>query len=156
MKKVILLTTVLFVVTACQETSDSVQRRQQEQMSMQAVQTIGMPAIINFQEKRTLKQILEMRDTSISTVTYTQDMNGKLHKVCDSIGYGIPYSTQFTNPMREGMGHVVLPQADPNGLFSPASADATWVTCLNPETKQTGVIMVEPHIIVSPWPLEVK
>lgn len=125
---------------------------------MQAVQTVGMPAIVNFQEKRFLKQILELRDTKLSTITYTQDLNAKIHKLCDSVGYGIPYSTQYTNPQRvvyssykEGI--ATLPQADPNGLFSPPSAEGTWVLCLNPESKDVAPVYVEPRVIVSTFPL---
>ena len=47
----------------------------------------------------------------------------------------------------------IVPQADPNGLFSPASADGTWVMCLNPETNQAAPLYVEPRIIVSPFEL---
>ena len=118
-----------------------------------------MPAIVNFQEKRMAKMILELRDTAITTVTYTQDMSGNLHKLCDSVGYGLPYATQYTNPQKIGytgnqVGVATLPQADPNGLFSPASADGTWVLCMNPADKKVMPLYVEPHIIVSPFPLK--
>jgi hypothetical protein len=143
--------------------SDQIQRQQQEQINMQSVQQIGMPAIVNFQEKRLLKMILEKRDQEIKTITYTQDMNGKLHKLCDSIGYGIPYATQYTNPQRvarsnetPGQGNVTLPQADPNGLFSPSNAEGTWILCLNTETNKTSPVYVEPRVIVSPFPLVVQ
>jgi hypothetical protein len=124
---------------------------------MQAVQSVGLPAITNFQEKRVLKQIMELRDTKISTITYLIDWNAKLHKLCDSIGYGIPYATQYTNPSmfmyRLSGNAAVLPQADPNGLYSPAAADGTWVLCLNPETKEVTPMYVEPHVIVSTFAL---
>jgi hypothetical protein len=138
-------------------TSDQMANRQQEQLSLQAVQSVGMPAIVNFQEKRFLKQILELRDTKLSTITYTQDFNAKLHKLCDSVGYGIPYSTQYTNPQRTVSlyDHAIatIPQADPNGLFSPAAAEGTWVLCLNPESKDVAPVYVEPRVIVSTFPL---
>lgn len=134
--------------------SNSVQTQQQERILIQATNAVGMPAIVNFQERRMLKQVLELRDTAISTVTYIVDLNGNLHKVCDSIGYGIPYSTQFTNPQYIASNNHTLPQADPNGLFSPASADGTWINCLNPETKKMGVLYIEPRVIVSPFALK--
>ena len=138
------------------------QQVQQEKMLAQARNSIGMPAITNFQEMRMLKQVLELRDQAVSTVTYIVDLGGKLHKVCDSIGYGIPYATQFTSPMRPAKssevwqnGNVALPQADPNGLFSPASSEGTWVNCLNPDTKKLAVVYIEPRVIVSPFTLNV-
>lgn len=151
------------LLAACgpqQSSSDQVQRQQQEMLSQQGNAAAGMPAIVNFREKKLYKMILEMRDKELPTVTYTQDMNGKMHKLCDSIGYGIPYATQFTNPMRVARssetperGNVVLPQADPNGLFSPANAEGTWVLCANPSTHSASPVYVEPRIIVSPFPL---
>ena len=74
-------------------------------------------------------------------------MNGVIgEKVCDSIGYGISSATQFTNPQKIAAsaqgGYAVLPQADPNGLFSPASAEGTWVLC-----KVPGSDKIEPQYI---------
>jgi hypothetical protein len=141
-------------LTGCLENSDDKQNVQQEELSMRSVEAIGLPGITKFQEKRTLKQILELRDQEIATYSYTQDMNGRLHLLCKSIGYGIPYATQYTNPMhRWSNTSITLPQADPNGLFSPSSADGTWVLCLNPETKHMSPVLVEPRIIVSPFEL---
>ena len=79
-----------------------------------------------------------------------------MHKLCDSVGFGLPYSTQFTNPMKVPSHDrgVVLPQADPNGLFSPSSSDGTWVQCVNPKTNKVSVMYVEPRIVVSPFELQ--
>jgi hypothetical protein len=134
--------------------SDEIQRQAQERLSKQATQEVGMPAIVNFQEKRMLKMILELRDTKISTITYIVDLNGKLHRLCTSIGYGFPYATQYTNPMRYEPQSTTLPQADPNGLFSPSGADGTWVLCSDPKSKKINPVYVEPRIIVSPYALD--
>jgi hypothetical protein len=63
--------------------------------------------------------------------------------LCNSLGYGLPYATQYTDPKL----------ADPNGLYTPSSADGTWVLCLNPKTKQAEPQYVEPRVIVSTYPL---
>jgi hypothetical protein len=158
MKRTLLLASVVaavaVVLAGCEENSDQIQRRQQEQISMQATQSVGMPAIVNFAEKRMMKDILELRDQNKATTTYIVDMNGKLHKICTSVGYGLPYATQYTNPMRVTTGAAVLPQADPNGLFSPSNAEGTWVLCVNPKTGKPEPIYVEPRIVVSPFALD--
>jgi hypothetical protein len=126
-------------------------------MNMRAVQTVGMPAITNFAEKQQYRDILEMRDKSLPTYTYLADMNGHLHFLCNSIGFGIPYATQYTNPMQSGN----MPQADPNGLYSPASAEGTWVLCLDPRTGKAKrdargkiePVYIEPRITVAPFEL---
>lgn len=155
----VLMTVIL--LSACDEAkpnSDQVQRRAQEQLSKESNAQVGMPAIVNFQEKRMAKMILELRDKAITTYTYTIDMNGKLHKLCDSVGYGLPYATQYTNPQKiadsqHQVGYAILPQADPNGLFSPPSAEGTWVLCIDPTSKKTMPLYVEPKLIVSPFQL---
>ena len=162
MKRIFLTALAVLALTGCHEeqnTADSIQRHQQEQIAIQATQSVGMPAIVNFAEKRALKEIFELRDAAVVTITYVRDMNGKLHKVCDSIGFGIPYSTQYTNPMRAvlrsdvGGGNFTMPQADPNGLFSPSSSEGTWVLCLNPENKKASATYVEDRITVSQFKL---
>jgi len=160
MKKLAILTLLSVAVLAgCQDddSSSAKERRAQEQMSLQAVEAVGMPAITNFAEKRMMKDILEIRDQAVATTTYTVDMNGKFHKVCNSVGYGLPYATQYTNPQmpqRPFNGNTyVLPQADPNGLYSPASADGTWVQCVDPKSNKAKVVYIEPRVVVSPIPL---
>lgn len=158
MKKTILSLAILATLLAgcdISENSSEIESNKQEQLSLQSVQAVGMPAITNFAEKRMMKDVLELRDKSAPTITYITDMNGKMHKLCDSIGFGLPYATQYTNPLKvDNYQHAItLPQADPNGLFSPASAEGTWVQCVNPKTKDATVIYVEPRIIVSPFEL---
>jgi hypothetical protein len=152
--------TVAALLAACKDQSENasqIERRKQGEMSLQAIQSVGMPAIVNFAEKRMMKDIIELRDKNVATTTYIIDMNGKPHKICDSVGFGLPYATQYTNPQMPqqpfGGNTYVLPQADPNGLYSPASADGTWVQCIDPKTKKATVVYIEPHVIVSPFPL---
>jgi hypothetical protein len=147
---------VLLAACDVSPNSTQIERRKQEEMNMQAVTSVGMPAINNFAEKRMMKDILELRDQNVATTTYITDMNGKLHKICNSVGYGLPYATQYTNPMRttaDGHGITTIPQADPNGLYSPASADGTWILCVDSKTGKAKPVFMEPRVIVSPIPL---
>ena len=155
MKPIFIAFSCAILLSSCEENSDFKQNKQQEEITMRSFEAVGLPAITKFTEKRTLKSILELRDKEVVTYSYTQDMNGKLHLLCQSIGYGIPYATQYTNPQKISPAdhYEPLPQADPNGLFSPAQADGTWVMCLNPETKLASAVLVEPRLIVSPFRL---
>jgi hypothetical protein len=159
MKKILLSLPLVLLLAACgPPTATEIEAQKQEQQTMQGVQQVGLPAIVNFQEKRVLKQILELRDTKIVTITYITDLNGKLHKRCNSIGYGIPYATQYTNPQMFSHpysgAYLTLPQADPNGLYSPASAEGTWVLCANPKKpEEVAPVYIEDRITVSPFPL---
>ena len=114
---VIIIFVTLFV--GCHtNTSDDVQQAQQEKILAEGTSMVSMPAIHNFREKKLLKDILELRDQD-GLVTYTyvfNELNGKLIFLGQTVGYGIPYATQFTNPAKyvyTGSGPIVLPQADP-------------------------------------------
>lgn len=157
------LATLGLSLTGCDlppPSSDEVQRSTQERMLQEATSQTGMPAIKNFRERKLMKQILELRDQD-GLVTYTyivSEMTGKLVFFCDSIGYGLPAATQYTNPQKTeysgSTGVTTLPQADPNGLFSPSSAEGTWVMCTDPSgSGKTRPVYVEPRIVVSPFKL---
>ena len=152
----------------CNDSSDDKQRDQQETILQEGTSQVGMPAIKNFRERRLLKDIYELRDQDgLVTYTYFENMNptivpghtalgGKLTYLGATIGYGIPYATEFTNPQkRDGdASQVVLPQADPNGLFSPASAEGTWVMMADPNGKNDAEpVYIEPRISVFPFQL---
>lgn len=110
------------------ESTDTVQRRDQEILLQESNSQTGMPDLSNFAEKKQLKRILELRDDpKLITYTYTQNVNGKYIYVGKTYGFGIPYATQYTNPTKDVGNGAVINNADPNGLFSPSSADATWI-----------------------------
>jgi hypothetical protein len=144
----------------CDDDRDSskatqVQAAQQEQLEQQSNSVAGMPAITNFREKKLLKSIFEMRDQAIPTYTYVySQMQGKFTYMGSSIGYGIPYATQYTNPEQlawrcsQGCGSGVIPQADPNGLYSPADAEGTWVLLLDDTTGKVSAQYMEERINV--------
>lgn len=154
---------VAFFLAGCDrlKTSDDIQQDQQERILKEGVSQSGMPAIKNFRERKLLKDILEMRDqTGLVTYTYLwNEFNGKLVFLGESIGYGIPCATQYTNPQKiadsgHQYGYAILPQADPHGLFAPQSAEGTWVLLKDPTEKSVKPVYVEPRIIVSPFRLQ--
>lgn len=143
------------------ETADARQAAETRQRLSEADRQIGMPDITRFTERKLAKDILELRDKEITTFCYIVNLNGELIFLGESIGYGIPYSVQFTNPQTidtvDGgeMGArnpYTMPQADPNGLFMPDGLSATWVMLKGPDGKVHPVYM-EPEIIVSPFRL---
>ena len=156
-KSIGILITIIFLtgVSDCSD-SDLIQRRQQEALLREATAQTGMPSIQNFRERKILKDILELRDQNgLVTFTYLfSEYSGKLIFLGESIGYGIPYSTQYTNPEKyEGSG-LSLPQADPNGLFSAPSSEGTWILLRNPTTGNADAVYIETRIVVSPFKLQ--
>jgi hypothetical protein len=159
-----------FVVACCprctddKNNSNQVLAEKQEQLMQEANRQVGMPAIKNFQERKLLKMILELRDQE-NIVNYAylwNEYNGKLVYIGKCIGYGIPYATEFTNPSAlqrcshgsgSGWDWRVLPQADPNGLFMPAAAEGTWLMLIDPADNSPHPVYIEPRVIVSPFKL---
>lgn len=160
----------LVMLAGCQQDQSGSARETQQslQLSEETAVTVGVPAIKNYAEKRQLKMIYELRDSAnLVTYTYTIDMQGKRHKVCptNSVGFGIPYSTQYTAPKALRMAKSIYPpssgysqsaewksyeadQSEPNGLYMPQQADATWVICLHRDGKTLAPTYVEPRIVV--------
>lgn len=145
------------------QTSDTIQRQQQERMLQESTSAVGMPGIKNFREKRMLKMIMELCDQEgIVTYTYMENMvptiirgktalGGKLTYVGETIGYGIPFATQYSNPQKieasgVNYGYAILAQADPNGLFKPASADGTWILMKDPNSGKVSPQFIEPRL----------
>jgi len=162
---------IMFMSTSClesKESADRVQTKQTEAMLSEAQREIGLPNITNWMQRKTLRDIYEICDRE-DLILYAYLFNpfqGKLLYLGRSLGYGIPFSAQFTNPEKIVHGDKELgynlagkinypmkkPQADPNGLFMPTSSSATWLILLD-EKNEPRVLYVEPNLIVSPAPM---
>lgn len=49
--------------------------------------------------------------------------------------------------------YATINQADPNGLFSPASAEGTWILMKDPNGDSVKPVYCEPRVICSPFKL---
>ena len=138
------------------ENTEKEQNDKQGKMLSEAQKQCGMPAIINFQERKMMKRIIEQRDKAdLACYVYLfSNQTGKLIYIGKCLGYGLPYSTQYTNPQRRvNLQDLALPQADPNGLYMPQDAHGTWVLMIKPDGGTTPVY-IEPDVIVSPFKLQ--
>ena len=187
MNKKILLTVLLIVAmisaVACTTVTETVS--QQESKAVNDAMTemnnqVGMPFIDDFYEKKMAKQIFELRDNAnLITYAYMVNLEGQYVYLGRCMGFGLPYSTQYTNPnkivdyrgrnvaSKESSiyyeGNQVVAQADPNGLYMPTSSSATWLMLINEESGEPEVIYVESEItvtqsklpkrLVAPWSL---
>lgn len=174
MKKLsIILSMVLFVLVlnSCTNNSNEKQsadadiQMKTEVAMAEANRQIGMPAIVNYQEKKNLRWIYELCDQEdfICHAYLFNELKGEVGQYLGKcIGYGIPYSTQFSNPQKFGttdggeygaLNPFTMPQPEPNGLFKPEGLSATWLIMLDPETDEPRPVYIEPTIIVSPFKL---
>ncbi len=144
------------------DTADEKQARATAQSMAEAEAQIGMPAIVNFQERKLAKMIFELRDQEklVCHAYLVNKMTGEIGQYLGKcIGFGLPYSVQYTSPEKlvrpcVGGTYESMPQADPNGLFMPQGLSATWLMLINPETGEPHPVYIEPAIIVSPFKLK--
>ena len=159
---------IALVMTSCDSTpkpsADKELQQKTELVMQEANRQVGMPAITNFQEKKNLKWIYELCDQEnlICHAYLFNEFKGEIGQYLgECIGYGIPYSTQFSNPERLETGEhsgsywgIGMPQPEPNGLFKPEGLSATWLIMIDPTTKKPRPVYIEPTIIVSPFKLK--
>jgi len=160
--------TLMKTKSALKPTSDVAMQAQQEETQRECVAQTGLPAIRNFQEKKMLKTLYELRDREdlICYAYLFNTMTGSVGQYLGQcIGYGLPASTQYSSPQKlvdvtdhhissyQANDSAVIPQAEPNGLFMPDGLSATWLMMIDPKTKEPRPVYIEPMIIVSPFPL---
>ena len=150
MKKLALIAAIPLALTACGNEANKKERAATQNLTAAAATEVGMPAIKNFYEKRLLKEIYERRDqANLTTFAYVQGLDGRLTCLGQAIGYGVPYSTQYSNPIDY---YHDRPQSEPNALFTPEGMSATWLQLVGPNG-DIHVVYVEPTIVVSPFKL---
>jgi hypothetical protein len=165
MFSLVLIVMILGFSGGCyEETADSKQAEETRKLMTEANNQVGMPNIVNFQQKKLMKSIYELCDKEdlICYAYIKSDYQGKLIFIGKCIGYGIPFSAQYSNPSTysrvrvgegHGFAHEVMPQPEPNGLFMPTSSSATWLMLIDPKTSKPRPAYFEPEIVVSPFPL---
>jgi len=154
---ILLIGLMALMITSCEESkkqnSDKDLQLKTETALQEANRQVGMPAIINFQEKKNLKWIYELCDQEnlICHAYLFNEMKGEVGQYLgECIGYGIPYSTQFSNPDKfiddpngdYSAGSVVIPQAEPNGVFKPEGMSATWLIMIDRLQRSKGQFML--------------
>ena len=164
-----------FALTAgqagCNVTPDKASATETEQKSqnLQMSQFLRNQPVPSFDwslERHMLIEIYKARQRAVTTFSVVQsEYTGKVLWSCPSIGFPLPYATQLTNP-QQVVGHTYVPsggsvaavavaQQEPNGLFTPAQSDATWIPCIDEKGRITPVYE-EKHVTVFMRPVTEK
>ncbi len=159
----IILTAILLVGCAQegQESKDAaVADRQQAQYA------IGQPIPVYdwSLERHLLIELYNARNMRAATHSVWRSITGVIEGDCPSMGFGIPYDTSLTNPIKGSVYRpagttgdykvLTVEQAEPNGVFASKNTAATWVMC----TGDAGIIepvYVETKVTAYPYPLTV-
>jgi hypothetical protein len=142
-------------------TTDAKMSVTQETLYAEALREVGFPATPNHTQLKELKMIYELCDKNnlINYFYLKNEFTGKMIYIGKCLGYGIPYATQYSNPLRVAhsgetpyQGNITLPQPEPDFTFKPADARGTWVLMFD-DNNQPQVTYWEPDVIVLPFKL---
>lgn len=110
-------------------------------------------------EREMVRKLYDLRNKKVATHSVWRSALGTIEGDCSSIGFGIPYDTSLTNPLKVGyratnVGVGIIKQHEPNGIFLSENTSATWVMCVGPGGS------LEPHYVetkvtVYPYPVKV-
>ena len=151
MKKMLfaLLVILSVLLSSCApvQTQSDVENAQQASGVKSITENQPIPDLGGFSfERKMVIDTYNFRNNPTPTYAYQITMSGMIIEICASLGNPIPYSTQLTNPLiptriyQPGSantspiyleGTVANPEI--TGLYPPATANATWVQCLNPD-----------------------
>lgn len=164
MKNILLILAAVFLV-ACENNSKAssnakdsaaVERQQSQYSTVQPV-----PAYDWSLERDLIIQLYNIRNMRALTHSVWRSDRGLVEGDCASIGFGLPYDTSLTNPLKvvkrgrlaEG-SMVTVEQPEPNGIFASKNTSATWVMCAG-ELGQIEPVYVETKVTVYPFPVKV-
>ena len=132
-------------------TAAGIEQAQQDLQMQQFLRNQPVPSFDWSLERHMLIQLYAARQKATNTYSFVQsEYTGKVLWQCPSIGFPLPYATQLTNPQQltwrrfdtgpsRDTALGVVAQQEPNGLFTPSTADATWVPCVDDKGKITPV-----------------
>ena len=145
--------------SGCSEASqDKQDKRVANNQQKQYAKVQPLPVFDWSLERERVIDLYKLRNKKVSTHTVWRSDYGIVEGDCTSSGYGIPYDTSLTNPLKSehvyNGSSVAIGQAEPNGVFASTNTNATWVMCVG-----TGGVLepvyVESKVTTYPYPVKV-
>lgn len=155
----------MLVIVGCQNTSttaesESVMAQQDQMLTGQPI-----PAFNWSLERDLLIQLYNIRNQRVSTHSVWRSNHGMVEGDCPSVGYGLPYDTSLTNPLRAtaqaadkrytAESLATIEQAEPNGIFASKNTSATWVFCVG-NGGSLNPVYIESKVTAYPYPVDVN
>jgi len=150
---VLVLVVLATALTGCIDANVQSQRQETEQLQSGISAMISNQPVPNlgysWEREQAIKLLLLLNE-GYSTWTYTWQY-GQLVEICPSVGYPFPYAVQITAPEVRVSGlEVTVPQPEPNSLYKPDSAEASWVLCVE-GNGSVSPVYVEDRTITFPY-----
>ena len=167
MRKIIGLVLVagLVILSGCEETKNQATEEVGKVDKQQKQYAIGQPIpLFDWSlERHLIIELYKLRNKKVATHAVWRSDYGWIEGDCPSMGYGIPYDTSLTNPLKatdeDSYGYdkaalTSVEQAEPNGIFASKNTAATWVMCLS-DTGGIEPVYVESKVTIFPGPVVV-
>ena len=160
MKKLIgiALITILALSGCNNQDQDAKDKKQARAQQSQYAKSQPVPGYDWSLERHMIIELYNARNTKAATHSVWRSDLGTIEGDCSSIGFGIPYDTSLTNPLKTVSSYrdsSVIEQTEPNGIFASKNTAATWVMCAG-EYGAMEPIYVETKVTVYPYPVKVN
>ena len=145
--------------TATEKVSEAVERQQEQYIIGQPIPVFDWSL-----ERHLMIELYRIRNAKAATHSVWRSDRGMIEGDCPSYGFGMPYDTSLTNPLRatdmDERGYhnpalTSIEQPEPNGIFASKNTQATWVMCLG-EAGSLEPVYIETKVTVYPGPVKVN
>lgn len=157
MKKALIVILISLSLFGCEETQTTKDKRAVEAQQSQYAASQPVPGFDWSLERHMVTQLYQIRNAKAATHSVWRSDRGMIEGDCSSVGFGLPYDTSLTNPLKTAYrngGSSVVEQAEPNGIFASKNTAATWVMCAG-DSGMIEPIYVETKVTVYPYPVTV-
>lgn len=158
MKKLLVILLMLSFVSCVAENQEDRDRKLVNQQQSQYAKGQPVPVFDWSLERHLVTELYRLRNKKVSTHAVWRGDHSIIEGDCPSMGFGLPYDTSLTNPLRgeyfQQGGVATVEQAEPNGIFASKNTNATWVMCVN-TSGAIEPVYVESKVTIYPYPVEV-
>lgn len=148
----------MFMV-GCGETQTSKDSEAVEAQQSQYAKRQPIPLFDWSLERHLVTELYRIRNKKVTTHAVWRSDYGIVEGDCPCLGYGVPYDTSLTNPLKGSWNNksmdyssIVVEQAEPNGIFASKNTSATWVLCIG-QSGQIEPVYVESKVTIYPGPV---
>jgi len=161
-KRITLFIFVGMLLSGCnvKDTQEAKDRQTVNRQQSQYAKSQPIPTYDWSLERELLIQLYNIRNSKVATHSVWRSDYGMVEGDCPSMGYGLPYDTSLTNPLRATQkawrdeSITSVGQPEPNGIFASTNTSATWVFCIGKNGLKQPVY-VESKVTVYPGPVKV-
>ena len=159
----VLFLLIIAFLSSCEDSQETKDLKNVDKQQGQYAIGQPIPAFDWSLERHLIIELYNIRNRKVATHAVWRSDFGLIEGDCACMGFGIPYDTSLTNPLRatdeDQAGHgnnglTTIEQPEPNGIFASKNTSATWVMCVG-KGGQIEPVYVEAKVTIYPGPVKV-